>query len=266
MSNSKKINIGNRARLGWEKQPPDYRDWKAGAVIDVRTKLPAKFDVRSKCSPVRDQGDLGSCTGFAVTSCIEFLRRTDADEHSTIYSPLFAYFYARIEDGEEWRMIDAGAYLRDAAKIAGRIGVCPESAWPYDEKDFMRLPPNTAQRQAARWKSGTYRLCRTVEEVCGAIYKGAGVMGGFMCHDNMFTPNVDRTGIIPEPGGGVVGGHAVHFTGFDLTRRLLQFKNSWSEGWGERGYGYLPFSYVEDGLATDFWMIEGESPLTRQDR
>jgi C1A family cysteine protease len=71
----------------------------------------------------------------------------------------------------------------------------------------------------------------------------------------------------PHPGERVLGGHAVDAVGYDDSVRIknestglettgaLLIRNSWGTEWGEHGYGWLPYAYVEGGVACDFWTI-----------
>jgi C1A family cysteine protease len=37
---------------------------------------------------------------------------------------------------------------------------------------------------------------------------------------------------------------------------MFTFRNSWGAGWGQGGYGFMPYAYLLDGnLADDFWTV-----------
>ena len=68
--------------------------------------LPKKVDLRSGCSPVEDQGQLGSCTANALVGNLEFLERK-AGHTVTNLSRLFIYYNERDMEGTVGE--DAGA-------------------------------------------------------------------------------------------------------------------------------------------------------------
>ena len=104
-------------------------------------------------------------------------------------------------------------------------------------------------------------------------------MMGFTCYSSLFHQDVQASGEIPYPSANesVKGGHAVLITGYDdnnviinpynnkRSRGSLMIRNSWSESWGDGGYGAIPYSYVKEQLSSDFWcMLSAEWVNTEQ--
>lgn len=263
---------------GWRPDLPDERDepYRVGNTLgkfatafanDAGRVAPA-HRLRQHAEPVRDQGNAGSCTGYSGCAGVGILRRTDEDDLSTVYSPRYAYFRAREYDFCE--TADVGAYLRDMVKGLANWGVPPESSWRYSDelKMIAKRPTQTADKAAKRWKLGTYHRCgdehgqNMLLDVKTAIAAGSPVVFGFVCYESMFTPAVHRSGVIPMPSGreDFFGGHAVCAVGYDDDTQLIEFQNSWGTGWGDAGFGYLPYEYVENrNLSDDFWALTKEA-------
>ncbi|CAE7569754.1 unnamed protein product [Symbiodinium pilosum] len=61
---------------------------------------------------------------------------------------------------------------------------------------------------------------------------------------------------MPQPTDQQLGGHAVCAVGYDDFKQCFIVRNSWGEGWGDKGYFYMPYEYMcHPALASDFWAI-----------
>jgi C1A family cysteine protease len=234
---------------------------------------PVRFEVpRFRKPRIKNQGQFGSCTGQA------WAREAERERKLVEQSALAIYYEERRLNGE--CDIDAGAYIRDGAKVVNSYGVPTEKLWPDEPKNVFVDPSAKADKDAARKKFGQYiRVGPSVEEMIACLASGHGFVMGISCYSSMFTSLADRTGIIPYPEAGetMEGGHALQYGGYDLKFResdtahkfvtagiplsaipeqVLIFANSWDSSWGDSGYGYLDLRFAADeNLADDRWTI-----------
>jgi C1A family cysteine protease len=119
--------------------------------------LPTKIDLRPRMPPIGDQGQIGSCTAWASTAAYryELDRQKLADFEP---SELAQYYWTRALEGTT--ASDAGATIRDAAKVLAKTGAAPENLWPYTVSKLTQAPPASAKQAASHpWRSST-RACR----------------------------------------------------------------------------------------------------------
>lgn len=247
---------GKRHLSGWVRDRPDLRDRELPTAKMKTFFLPKIIDLRALCSKVEDQQDLGSCTANATTSAVEFLFNR-AGKPQPELSRLFLYFATRVWVAQEENDSDNGAMIRDVMKAMAKYGSCVEGLWPYERSKFF-IPPNVqAKTDAAHHQITYYYRCPNLRLIKACLAQGFPVVGGFAVPDSMDSDDIQRTGrvLYPRKDEGFVGGHAVLFVGYNDHTRHLLFKNSWGTRWGDRGFGYLPYDYVTNWLANDFWTI-----------
>lgn len=272
-----------RHGMGWIPDYPDFRDYTE-ETLDVRSllgkdkerkarKLPEKADLREFCSPVEDQGSLGSCTAHAGAGIIEYYERKAFGRHMEA-SRLFLYKVTR----NLMKMKgDTGAYLRTTMGAMVLFGVPPEEYWPYsdDAKKFDQEPPAFCYAFAQNYQTIKYfrhdppgiKAEEVLNKVKTYLFKGHPSMFGFTVYNSI--EQAEKNGQIPFPWPKerIEGGHAVVAVGYDdklkiknrygkvETTGALLIRNSWGKNWGDDGYGWLPYEYILRGLAKDFWSI-----------
>lgn len=264
--------------MGWERDLPDFRDLtiespsiktihsKSKKVARVREVPPSAVDLRQWCSPIEDQKNLGSCTANAGVGLLEYYERRAFGKYLD-GSRLFLYKTSR--DLLGWNG-DQGAYLRTTMKALALFGVPPEDYWPYKIPQFDVEPPAFCYAFAQNYQAiRYYRLdpagqstAKTLQAIKRNLAAHLPAMFGFTVYSSI-PPIGDGKGEIPfpKPGDAIEGGHAVVAVGYDDNRRIandtgaVMIRNSWGPEWGDAGYGWLPYSYFEAGLAVDIWSL-----------
>jgi C1A family cysteine protease len=253
MPRTPKINI---PKYHWVRDEPDARDHLFAAAPTI---LPASVDLRQYCSPIEDQGQLGSCTGNAIAGIIELMQRKQTPTRVRDVSRLFIYYEERVIIGTV--NVDSGAYIRDGIKVVNKKGAPLETLWPYVESRFRTRPTVAAYNDATKRKATAYKRVADFAGVKTALSQGYPVVMGFDVYESFETDAVARTGMMPYPNVNSeqsLGGHAVAIVGYNDNLNGGRFicRNSWGANWGDRGYFYMPYQVVQNtDMSDDFWII-----------
>ena len=240
---------------GWLPDLPDHRDYEFEGTYSL-SALPPAVDLRASDSEIYNQGSLGSCTGNAIAALFQFVNRKMGHK-DFIPSRLFIYY-------EERRLLgtikkDSGAYLRDGMKTIAKKGVCPEPTWPYIIEQFKTKPSAAAYAEAKSHQAIEYmRIMESVDRLKQCLADGYPFVFGFSVYESFRTHTVNSTGVmtVPAKTEKLLSGHAIMAVGYDDEKRHFILRNSWGTGWGDKGYFYMPYEYIESRkLTDDFWTL-----------
>ncbi len=181
---------------------------------------------------------------------------------------------------------DTGAYLSTTMAAMTLFGAPPEKYWPYTTvrpgpvspppaPDFDREPPAFCYAFAQNYQSIVYyRLdppgvtpADLLQRIKFYLAGSMPAMFGFTVYSSYQFSGKNGHFPFPCPEENTVGGHAVVAVGYDDAKKIknpicgketkgaLLIRNSWGTEWGEQGYGWLPYEYVLQGQADDWWLL-----------
>ena len=168
-----------------------------------------------------------------------------------------------------------GADGRSIVKVLKELGVCEEKYYPYADREGTE-PKEGSYENAGKYRIKTYARITNLKELKQSIIQFGVCLIGWLVYKSI--KKTGRDGVIPTPNMAwpsnwrPAGGHLTAVVGYDdemivLNQKgYIKFKNSWGD-WGNRGYGYLSYSYIKNHMLDAFSTTDiiAPEPLTIAD-
>lgn len=229
------------------------------------------IDLSKDFPPIGSQGSVGACSSWAsvygVRSYIQkkkenySYKTNNILDKSKVLSPMFVYNIVKPEDQ---RCDTAGSYIKDNLEFMKDFGVCKKSSYdpmPYDYSICSDYPFNNMQlrNEAKNYRISNYGWFIRYGESYYPGYKlskfkdflakGYPVIIGADI-DSLFwkTGGTKRdTCIIWDRYNGIKSGeHAMVCVGYNNDLKAIKVYNSWDIGWGNKGYGWISYSLIDE--------------------
>ena len=229
--------------------------------------LPNVVDRRSRQTPIRDQGNRGTCVSHGSLACMEAFPNIPDDLSEQYAHHLFMRKEGKTcKQNKGLRTTNSARYLAD--------GVCEEKYWRYqsniNDVPATHSPPSAATRNA-KYKITRYQLIEdhglTGASIKNTRYLEAVLSQGYNivygCYVAWHDP--DHNGILDvrlDSKGNPVsvsGGHCMLMVGYNRSQKYFIVKNSWAGTWGHSGYGFLSYDYIKTYSKYGYYVL-GTAP------
>lgn len=227
-------------------------------------EIPRIIDYTSQMSEVMNQsnrgrGHKGTCVACALVDGMrEWQERKEAPETISLKDIQLCvnWLYEECKKQDGYPNVQ-GTYPRVALKIMDKNGVPPEWIWPYEStSEIPERPDWEIKKYATKLKINGYAQVdyTKIEEIKQALAWHGPFCIGVPVYWS-WTKEAAKTGIVPmpRPNDTKLGLHLICICGFNDDTQLIKFKNSWGKGWGDKGYGYLPYDYITQ-LTSSAWV------------
>jgi len=223
---------------------------------DGQLGLPSAFNwcTQGYCTPVRNQGNCGSCWAFSTAGVLEsrILRydgvAKDLSEQYLVSCNTDGWdcsggWFAH--DYHQWKYLSPGEL--DA-------GAVYEADFPYKAQDDPCNPPHTHHEKIVDWEYvGSRGGVPPVADIKQAILVHGPVSVAIYIHDDFrsYTGGVFLSNENGTPN------HAVVLVGWDDSEGVWYLRNSWGPYWGEGGYMRIGYGVSNVGYAANYIVYPG---------
>ena len=209
--------------------------------------LPAHFSWADNygnfITSVKDQGLCGACSYFATMAAVESWMRIKTGNPRLDIDLSEQYVLSCGNVGS----CENGAYIQGVHRFVRDFGVPGEACFPYKMNDKVPCSEACPGFADELVSIGDFVVVSyeqaSVDDIKNAVFHRPVVAGM-----EAFTDFMSYTGGVYEyVEGKDEGGHAVLIYGWDDAQQCWLCKNSWNEGWGEKGHFRIKWGEAEIG-------------------
>lgn len=219
--------------------------------------------------PIGDQGNIGSCVGWATaytTRSTEYYYQQNHTSYSSSRN-IFSASYIFNQIHRNPTDCRVGSYITDALDTLVSQGACVQDSMPYTLN--CQLAVTAAQkRNGGNYKMSRYyqldatdrqntQLLKFLLNLRHPIVFGTYLDSTFMVANAQFTWNqwsrpefnITQSFLVPANVGRTipVGAHAMAVVGYDDNRRAFKVQNQWGANWGDSGFVWISYDFFGNG-------------------
>ena len=216
--------------------------------------LPSSLDWRNNggnfVTPVRDQGNCGSCWAFATTGALEaatLIANNTPNADLNLSEQILVSCGGAGDCG--------GGYIDSASIFITDPGLPFESSYPYIAQNGFCGNAYPDWQNAAYYIDG-WQWVTTTNTTVSALKAALNTFGPLVTTLQVYTDFFSYTsGIYSYTWGDYEGGHAVLLVGYDDAGQYFIVKNSWNTNWGDSGYFKIAYSEISSVVNFGDWTI-----------
>jgi len=212
------------------------------AVIPELMSVPSSFDWRNYngnfVTPIRDQGNCGSCWAFATTAALES-QELIVNNTPGINVDLSEQMLVCCSNSGSC----SGGYVNTSSDYIRDTGLPTESCCTYTATNAScNLTPTCTNGCIALYTiTGWHWVTKSVENLKSELCTYGPLIVGMRVYKDFFSY---YRGIYSYVKGPYRGDHAILLVGYNDAEQYFIVKNSWGLGWGESGYFRISYSDV----------------------
>jgi C1A family cysteine protease len=236
------------------------KDWKfedalASGALGAVAAPPASVDLRQTWWGVGDQGQTGSCVGWATAEGVvryhmvkeKKLKKTEQ------LSPRYVWMSSKETDEYVQRpesfVEEAGTSLKAAMDVCRKFGVATMAMLPFNITTLMYTgTENSLYAAAAQRKISAYfNLAKNLNQWKAWLAAHGPILAGLSVDQTWDNATATHGNLDTYYPNTVRGGHAIAIVGYTATGRFI-VRNSWGTSWGDNGFAYASPAYINSGF------------------